>query len=253
MGLPEILTHDPLDYRNITSKKMYELTRCAYRFYLWEDWLTDSVTGSDNTLVATANNGSVTKYAITDGSATGAVVMSTLGRSDSAPIIRAESTGLTLFGKAKVIFCCRVRIPVLATSAQNFTVRLGFGDSITAAADTDGIFLKYSFASPYWQCVTSASGVATTLTTTKTVPADEWITVAIAYDSSPGAVDSPVMFYAGASLDTMTQIGSIATNLPLAANQTFGLMIRLNKTSGTTSRTLIVDYVEMFGELSNFR
>lgn len=135
-------------------------------------------------------------------------------------------------GNGAVIYEQDLNIPVLSTAAEEFIVRLGLVDSTTSDG-TDGAFFKYDRLGlgANWQAVNIAGAVSTTVDTGVAVTAGTFINFRVVVNA---AASSAEYFIAGVSRAV------IATNVPTAPT---GLLMGINKSAGTTARTMQTDFV----------
>lgn len=136
----------------------------------------------------------------------------------------------------------RIYIPTLNDGTQKYYMYAGFSEVIGAAQsravlfvyDLDGS-MTGSAASANWQIMTANASTRTWVTTSTPVVAGQWINLRIIVNNTAA------YFYVNGSL---VGTNPITTNLPVT---TSGLnviypMVSITKTSGTTARTLWVDY-----------
>lgn len=147
-------------------------------------------------------------------------------------VVACSQTAFTFGGGA---FVCEMMINVSAVSdgTDTFTIRAGYGDSVTTEF-TDGVFFRYtdSVNSGNWQGVCRAAGVESVVNGGVAFAAG-WkrlrFTVNAAGTSASFSVD-------GVSLGA-----AVTTNIPLTT-QVCGRTIMMDRTAGTTSRTISIDY-----------
>jgi hypothetical protein len=175
----------------------------------------------------------------------GAGVSISLGAALDAPGYITVSTGSTSGGFSRVCTTAgnliqlgggetrikqRIRIPVLATTAQNFFVQCGLFDGITGAGNVLRAICQDGVNSGKWTLDTIIGGGAATVVNTSIAPvANTWTTIEIVVNP---AGTSATLFIDGVSAATISP-------LPTAAMAHFTYMI---KSAGTTARTLDVDY-----------
>lgn len=141
-------------------------------------------------------------------------------------------------GGAVVTCMMRVKIPTLATTAQAFRTPVGLGDSGTAALSVDGVFFQHDQTSGNWLCITRSNSSETLTTTTTAVTAGSWITLKFVVDVSA----STVYFYVGPTAKTVVLVATHTTNIPKGTSRDVGPLMKLVKTNGNATRTLLCDY-----------
>jgi len=133
------------------------------------------------------------------------------------------------------------KIPVLQTSAQNFYAGIGLVDNTQFSATTNGImvYCVNGVNSGNWVIQTMTASVSTTFNTSVTPVADTFTTIEIQVNAAGNQVR---VFFDGVE---PTGVGyPITTNIPSGlSTQLFGAVC-IEKTNGTTSRTLGVDYID---------
>jgi hypothetical protein len=130
-----------------------------------------------------------------------------------------------------------VRIPTLSDGTNTFMYRAGFVDS-NSNEGSDGCYFRYthSQASGQWQGVCRSNGTESTTSGT-TVVANTWYRLTVIVNPAGNVAK---FFVDG------TQIGSnITTNIPTGAGRDTGYGSALNKSAGTTSRGVDIDYMEV--------
>jgi hypothetical protein len=135
--------------------------------------------------------------------------------------------GVLRFGLAITRFWSRMRVPVLSDATNNFTLRMGFVDSLTADS-VDGAYFRYNHAvnSGKWQAVTRSNNVETAADTGVTV-------VANTVDRFEIRVNA-----AGTSVDFLIDdvvVATITTNIPVGSGRETGYGLNGNRTAGTAA------------------
>jgi hypothetical protein len=141
-----------------------------------------------------------------------------------------------------------VRIPNLSTAADIFTVRTGMFDGSTTDG-TDGCFFKYSNGvnSGKWQGVCINNTTASTCDTGITVAANTWYRLTLQVNTAGNSVDF------GTDGTSRCQV---TTNIPTSAGRETSWNTAIAKgggSTGTTARTVQVDYIEVLGQLGTSR
>lgn len=131
-----------------------------------------------------------------------------------------------------------VYLPVVSTSADQYRVKIGFGDS-TSGAFVDGAWFDYTDAATgaVWTINTIANSATTAANTATTVAAATWYRLRIAYEAGVG-----VHFYING---TETSNSPINTNLATTSARGFGPMAGIAKIGGAgiNLRTMCIDHV----------
>lgn len=147
----------------------------------------------------------------------------------------------TIFGYAHFDMEWRVCFSTLATVAQNYNAYIGFIDKSQVSGEpVDGIYFKYNFStSPNWILTTSSNSTRTNVITS--IPVDELtsndfqkLRIVVSDDGTL------VTFYING-----TQVGTISTNIPTTAGRQTGIGVKIQKSAGTTNRSMFVDYVSL--------
>jgi len=150
---------------------------------------------------------------------------------------------LKLGGK-QVIFEARVRFEALSDATNTYTGYFGITDlaitastnatgTIAAGAPTNGVYFTYTHGtnSGKWVATNRSAGTSTSINSNVTVVANQFYKVKAAINVGGTQID----YYIDGTL-----IGSTATNIPTAAMK---MVLKLEKTAGTTARTCSTDYV----------
>lgn len=123
-----------------------------------------------------------------------------------------------------------VYITTLSNVTDTFGIAIGFGDTLSAMAQANGVYFSYDQAnSTFWRINTAASSVRTTTDTSVTVTAAQWYHLKAIKASG----STTWTFY----IDGVS-VGTISTNVPTAA---VGPLIVNAKSAGSTSRDVRVD------------
>lgn len=144
-------------------------------------------------------------------------------------------------------FIAAVKVPTLSDGTDTYVFRIGLCDVSTAGNDcTDGVYFEYSQATDtHWRIKTAKATTRTATNTTNTVTAGQWDTLKILCNAGWTSCN---FFVNG----TETSGSPISTNIPGTANAT-GIQVNLQKTVGTTSRGVQIDYLLFFQRLTTTR
>lgn len=151
---------------------------------------------------------------------------------------------LKLGGK-QVIFEARVRFETLSDATNTYTgyfgitdhsitANTGTGGTIAVGAPTNGVYFTYTNGtnSGKWVATNRSAGTSTSINSNVTVVANQFYKVKAAINAAGTQID----YYIDGTL-----IGSTTTNIPTAA--AMKMVLKLEKTAGTTARTCSTDYV----------
>lgn len=138
----------------------------------------------------------------------------------------------------------RVALETLGSAGERYTAYVGFGDNIGAGDMTDGCYFRYNdnVNSGKWECVTAAAGVRTA--TDSTVAAVGTFCI---FEVRINAAGTSVEYYINDVL-----VATNTTNIPTGANY-FGLVFKIEKSVGTTSRSLHMDWYDFLISLTSAR
>ena len=138
-------------------------------------------------------------------------------------------------------FGTRVRLSALSDGTDTYTARVGLCDSGTADA-TDGVYLRYihSVNSGNWVIVlrSNSSGTETVVNCNAGPAANTWASYHLTI--TPTRVEA---YKDGVLMGSTTTM----THLPTGSSRMTGVALSIIKSAGTTSRSLAMDGVEMFG------
>lgn len=152
----------------------------------------------------------------------------------------AVSLGFVDFfcGVGQIDFYYKVKFPTLADGTESYQCQWGMGDNAGSGDQTDGIYFQYDNTSGFLVIKSSNNSTRTTTTTSFTMDTNWNI-----YRISSNAAGTSVDFYVNG-----TNYGTIATNLPATGARSCGPLVKMEKTAGTTSRLLDIDYFYYSGE-----
>ena len=205
-------------------------------FRQYTDWVTYTSVG-ENAWLATNSGGSSAAFSVTNSNTPGVIAFTT----STLATNRASLTqGIIqmFFGGGVVVWECYVRFPTLSTAAQEYSARLGFGDNTGAGDMVDGVYFEYNRATTgaFWVGKTSrASSRATTGATSAAIVANTWYRLRIEINHDGTLVN----YFVG---DTL--IGSLNSLVPIASANVCSLLLKLEKSVGTTAITMQIDYVD---------
>lgn len=164
------------------------------------------------------------------------VIQQSTGTTASGRASTVSQATCILFGSGTYTFEAMVKLPILGEASQRYTYYVGFGGTSTAGDMVNGVYFQYiDSASTFWQIKTSTNSVRTTNTTTTTVVASTWYKLKIVVTDATSA-----SFYIN---DTL--VGSISTNIPSAVTRETGIIVKIEKSNGTTASTSLIDYIKV--------
>lgn len=180
-------------------------------------------------------------------SGAGGISLSTQTTSSTA--CAAITTDIFMLGpEALTQYQVRLKLPILATSAQNYNAKAGLMSSAawqTASGYSQvesGALFYYDFSqSNNWICKCGTAGVITTVITTTAVSTDD-VYLKIDLSSTEAA------FY----IDGV-QVATIDTNLPNGVSDYMSCSATIQKSNGTSSRQMLIDAIKFKRKLSTIR
>lgn len=200
--------------------------------------------GSYPFLSATANGGSAstTGAGLGDGNHIGVFDANTGTSGSNGYAYAYIATDHFQFGDSAMRYQAIAKVHTLSDGTDTFYVFLGFTDSRSAAAQTDGCYFRYTHSenSGNWTCVTESNTTETT--TDSGVAAD---TSYHAFEVKVNAAATSVTFYIDGSL-----VATHTTNIPSGAARQTGAHSGILKTVGTANRRLWVDAMLVEADVS---
>lgn len=151
-------------------------------------------------------------------------------------ILKPSSGILISSGTGVMVYESSILIPTLSDGTNNFRVYAGFGDVITNGPHTDCVCFKYQdTVSTNFLMESASNNSRTTTPTSIPVVANTIYKLRIEVNNIGTRAD---FFINGAN------VGNLTTNLPIGAARQFGIVNKIEKTVGTTARTLQTSYVK---------
>jgi hypothetical protein len=135
------------------------------------------------------------------------------------------------------------RIPTLSDGTNTFTVVIGFTDTFTSGAATDGAYFRYTHGtnSGKYECVTRSNSSETANDSGVTATAGVWHSYRIIVN----AAATQVLFYIDGTL-----VATHTTNIPSGSSRVVGYGHNIIKSLGATARTLLTDCCLVEGRVS---
>lgn len=128
-----------------------------------------------------------------------------------------------------------MNLSAASNGTNTYTALVGFGDVLTSATQTDGVFFRYTHTenAGNWSCVCRTAGIETSVNS-GVAPSF----VLTTFQAMRIEVNtSNAYFYINGTL-----VGTVSTNIPSATGY-FGHLIGMFKAVGVTSRLMYVDWV----------
>lgn len=141
----------------------------------------------------------------------------------------------------------RACVDVLADATNDYAVYLGFCDNNAVAGEpNDGAYFKYvrSVTNTFWVATTANNGTRTT-TVTAIAPT---VLVMQVFRINVNEAANSVEFRIDGNL-----VATHNTNIPTASARSTGIGQKIQKSAGTTSRSLYIDYIHLQGSRNTDR
>jgi hypothetical protein len=206
-------------------------------YSLWEtDFISDP--GNVGLTVGVSNGGQQNNVISVTGFGPGIIRFNSGTNSNGASQLRTNAFKW-LPGEGILRFTSFVKITTLSDATNEFLVIAGLGTAASNATATfdDGMYFEYDRAvhgDNNWRAVTENSTTRTVVDTGVVVVAGGLTLLEFELNAAASSVE---FFIDGSSVATTT------TNIPSSA---LALILRLNKTAGTTARFFDIDYVSVF-------
>lgn len=215
-------------------------------FVLHEDWVSATFAGRLNwgrAIVGTGTN------AITSDAFLGhpGVVYLSTGTDTTGRACLITLDDCIILGDGQYQIEWLIRIEDLSTVAEEYILRVGFGDSTGAADWGYGVYFEYDRAtSVNWLIKTADNSTRTSTTTSTAVAEDAWIRLTI----NINAAATLCTYYVNG-----VSVGTINTNIPDGGTGADGIGpdIGIVKSAGSTSRTIYADYCTILCLLTSIR
>ncbi len=204
-----------------------------------EGWTTNtngtgSSVASDGTFVTADRPGNVTFDTGTTNSGVAGIGLGT-GGSNSQLLVGAN---------LEIEFAAKLN-SISSPSVQSYVFRAGLMTGTGANANTpNSVYFEFDSASSANWKIFSYNNSAFTTTTTSVAATTNWTRFKIVVNSSA----SSISFYIDGSL-----AGTINSNIPTASGRNVAPAVVLNKTAGTTSRSVVLDYYYLRGGTAAMR
>ena len=214
-------------------------TKSNKRSKLFDDFLTGStISGTVGELGWVVTN---------SGTAAGVRLPTALGTNEFGMIGPATGTTTTgrstlslnsssiILGNGVLTVEARVYIPTIADATNNYIFRIGLGDVTTAGDMVDGVYFEYNrlVSASNWLIKTANNSVRTETISTGIINIATWMKLKFISNDIGSSTD----FYVNDVL-----VGTIGTNHPVAVGRQTGPIIKIEKSAGTTARSVNIDY-----------
>jgi hypothetical protein len=131
----------------------------------------------------------------------------------------------------------RMSLQALSTATQEYVATFGWMDNFAAGDHVDGAYFEYDrlTAGDFWRCCTATNSSRTKVTTSAPVTAGSSFDRFTIYTNSGSTVAT---FYVNDSL-----VATISSSMPIGVGRSTGYGAKIQKSAGTTSRSLYSDYI----------
>jgi hypothetical protein len=150
-----------------------------------------------------------------------------------------------LFGYGRLSLCAMILTPsALSDGTNRYGIKIGFGNQTTTITDAIGAHFRYrdNINGGNWQIyVVDASSTLTQVDTRVTVAASTWYRLEIIINADASSTE----FWINGN-----RVGTVVANLQSGTSITAGVLAMIIKALGTTSRSMILDYLEFRQEVS---
>jgi hypothetical protein len=158
----------------------------------------------------------------------------TTGRTHHYP---DENTTQYVLGGAEVHCSVWVRIPTAVSGLQDYTIRVGLGDSGTGVF-TDGVWWEYDIGRTEWQLRSAAASTISTVVSNTNVDTTDWIHLRWVCNAAGTSLRGYVN---GTEITAFSGTYPIVANIPTGSNYSSpGLQI-IKEGTGTTTSVFYVD------------
>lgn len=202
----------------------------------FDDFLGGTVTGTQGLGWTTATNGAGAGFSFPTIAATNNAGVLSLNSGTNAAgraCIFLSNTALTFSGGVWV-YDAYVRTPTLSDGTQTYKIYAGFGDVTGAGNMVDGVYFSYSSGELAGNWAINTANNSARTQGDSNIPATTSFTRLRFVVNAAG---TSVTFFIGNA-----NAGTITTNIPTTTARVCGPIFKIEKSNGTTSRSLEVDY-----------
>lgn len=172
------------------------------------------------------------------------IVSLTTGTTTTGRIGYYTTVTQVVLGAGGAYYDTQIQIPTLSDATDRFFCLIGCPDSPNGAGEpTDGIYFRYSddANSGKFQCLSRQSSTETAVDSGITVVAGTWYRLEFILNTAANSISFKI---------NNTVVATITTNIPTGDTQRTGIAYKIEKSAGTTARTLLADYVWFHKRLS---
>lgn len=150
--------------------------------------------------------------------------------------------GVIMVGGGILTYETLVWVSALSTVTNEYTIRIGLGDTTTIADNANGIYFEYTRTTNVnWLMKASKTSTVTSTSSGTAVTAAAWTKLKFVVNAAASSVE---YFING------TSVGTVTTNIPTAV--IIGLMLQQTRVAGTPAQ-YSVDYVNMYQRFTTAR
>lgn len=211
------------------------------RFYKSEDWV--DVAGPVTTHVSNwgaANSGTGSGVSIIGDTSVGENALGVLhintGTTNSGYALAYTSLSALQTGYHRIKARFRVRPPALSDGTDTYTAYFGFGDNVVSGDMNDGCYFRYTHSvnSGKWEAVNAGGGSRTAVDSTVSASTTYKI-----FEIEINQAGSSVTF----TIDGVSV--SNTTDIPTGSSEVFGMIFKIEKSNGTNSSDLYMDWYDI--------
>jgi hypothetical protein len=168
--------------------------------------------------------------------------LSAAAASTDGEVIHSGNAGALYLGAGKFVFRAAVMITTLSDGTDRAIYRVGGGDAVTFADNTDGVYLECDLAgnaSNNWFLCTATNGTRTRTDTGIAPVAGAFQNVEVRVNAATDTVTAEIDGVAGAA--------AVTTNIPLTPGRAMAPMhAQILKSLGATSRSIDIDWLQYY-------
>jgi hypothetical protein len=222
--------------------KTFNRTQGVYYFEEFMGSQAGSVSTSySNVISLTTGNGTARTAATTNRTNQQGIIQHSTGTASTNSAGYGLGNSSLYIGTGTISLETYMSVETLSTSLERFFTFFGYGtpsnwqnsgNTIFFSYDEGGVVFFAGTPSPNWKCYTRGGATVTLTTTSIPVVAAQWYKLRIDIN----AAGNSVTFYIDGTL-----VATHTTNIP-ATTSAMSVVSLINKTAGTTARSLLTDY-----------